>query len=707
MYCCKSVVTLAFHDARCRGHRAGVNAVAADGEFVFTASRDATVRCWRPGSEEAVQTLEGHTDWVNDLATLRPGLLASCSSDRSVRIWTLPVGSQAKSEVLGRHDDYAKALAYAPQARLLVSAGCDCRLMLWDIERFAALGASPAEYHRDSIYDLAVDESGTLIASASVDTTVQLCDPRSPAAAARLSGHADVVRCVRIADSGRHVYSAGSDGTVRVWNVGERRCEQLLRPHARGGGVASGHSDSIFAMSLDGGYAARPAALITASALGEVVRSVLAPAPGDGEQGDVGGGGEEGGGGEAGGAHSCLLARLPRPATALCRGEPLLEAHLGSTSLWVATVDSSVVGYELPPNCEIVEIAEAHRRTVGRPQTEPQEHAAEAGEEAALLGEARVVLRGSAGIRRCATFPSRVHVLTEASDGEVSVWHVPSGSRLSPGEPPRAGCGATSYRGPQPAAVFAAAAASAAAGAAAPLEASDSAGSRFEQVLELVSSEAVSVAPWFTPTCRSGSLELNLEAGACFNAEAYAADLGLDEESSELRVNLGERLLDAAFARWRRAPVEQPPAGAADADGRADGLPSFTLLAPEHVSMQLTEQGICLLSGRASALGPEPPHGTPAWLMHCLVDGTYSPKDSLKLPFTLQPHPGSDLPELPPSASKVRPPSAVLPGAPNSASQHHLPHDERRQTRHCGRYTRRACSASPRSNPLSRASSPT
>lgn len=28
----------------------------------------------------------GHADWVNDLA-LRPELLASCSSDRTVRLW--------------------------------------------------------------------------------------------------------------------------------------------------------------------------------------------------------------------------------------------------------------------------------------------------------------------------------------------------------------------------------------------------------------------------------------------------------------------------------------------------------------------------------------------------------------------------------------------------------------------------------------------
>lgn len=42
--------------------------------------------CSEGGTPELAADMLGHADWVNDLA-LRPELLASCSSDRTVRLW--------------------------------------------------------------------------------------------------------------------------------------------------------------------------------------------------------------------------------------------------------------------------------------------------------------------------------------------------------------------------------------------------------------------------------------------------------------------------------------------------------------------------------------------------------------------------------------------------------------------------------------------
>ena len=76
-------------------------------------------------------------------------------------------------------------------------------------------------------------------------------------------------------------------------------------------------------------------------------------------------------------------------------------------------------------------------------------------------------------------------------DGEVALWDVPTAAcmRREPAEPGR--------------------------------DRSRSAGrrSRYDALLEAYEKETVSVPSWFTPSARSGSLEITLEPGSAFNAE--------------------------------------------------------------------------------------------------------------------------------------------------------------------------------------------
>ena len=50
---------------------------------------------------------------------------------------------------------------------------------------------------------------------------------------------------------------------------------------------------------------------------------------------------------------------------------------------------------------------------------------------------------------------------------------------------------------------------------------------------------------------------------------------------------------------------------------------------------------------------------TPSWLVQCVVDGSFTPKESLKLTFYLEPHQRSRLPELPPGANRLSAPRAL------------------------------------------------
>src|SRR5271155_2351362 len=95
------------------GHSDWVEAVAfsQDGKLLASVSRDRTVRLWDPATGTALQTLAGHSALVMAVAFLQDGkLLASVSQDDTVRLWDLATG--AALQTLAGHSASAEAVAF-------------------------------------------------------------------------------------------------------------------------------------------------------------------------------------------------------------------------------------------------------------------------------------------------------------------------------------------------------------------------------------------------------------------------------------------------------------------------------------------------------------------------------------------------------------------------------------------------------------------
>ena len=97
--------------------------------------------------------------------------LASCGSDRTVRVWQIDGGA---CQVLRGHTDDVFAVAFHPDGTRLASAGRDRAIWLWDLSRGEEVAR--LQGHTDYVWSLAFSPDGTTLASGSGDFTVRLWD---------------------------------------------------------------------------------------------------------------------------------------------------------------------------------------------------------------------------------------------------------------------------------------------------------------------------------------------------------------------------------------------------------------------------------------------------------------------------------------------------------------------------------------------------
>ena len=174
-------------------------------------------------------TVPAHASRINRVA-FHPQrrLLATASSDRTVRLWDLtdparPTPLTTLSQANGGHTNFVWGLAFSPDGQLLATVGEDYKARLWDVSRPGTTRlVSTLVGHFNGVNAVAFHPGGRLLATASSDRTVRLwdlADPGSPVLRTTLTGHASHVEAVGFSPDGRLLASTSTDATVRLWEL--------------------------------------------------------------------------------------------------------------------------------------------------------------------------------------------------------------------------------------------------------------------------------------------------------------------------------------------------------------------------------------------------------------------------------------------------------------------------------------------------------
>ncbi len=168
--------------------------------------------------------------------------LIAAGDDHALRIVQLSDGSTL--ETLTGHTDWVQAVAIVEDNRLILSCGKDCTLRLW----FASEQWTSQILHKGNValMAMAVDAASQYVACAGFGPDIWIYSLQDASLVKTLTSECSDQRAIAFSSDGRQIECGGRDGVIRVWDwqSDQRPIEQALH-HDRIRSISFSDNDTV------------------------------------------------------------------------------------------------------------------------------------------------------------------------------------------------------------------------------------------------------------------------------------------------------------------------------------------------------------------------------------------------------------------------------------------------------------------------------
>jgi WD40 repeat protein len=162
-------------------------------------------------------------DMLHDCAVTPDGsMILTAGTDQHLILWDVyneePIATLKPADQTNlKPGDDVFACAISPDGTFMVSGGSDKMLRIWDMETFKEKHV--LRDHNNWITGCAISPDSPMIVSSSWDNTLKIWDASTGKLQETLEGHTGTVNDCTFSPCGKYILSASDDMTLKVWDV--------------------------------------------------------------------------------------------------------------------------------------------------------------------------------------------------------------------------------------------------------------------------------------------------------------------------------------------------------------------------------------------------------------------------------------------------------------------------------------------------------